>query len=105
MLTVSDPCKQLTSIIMQKIQMLFIVEIDDIKMTTVKNSQDDQLERPEATGELYEAINGLLKIFEELRDNGEGNIESGEERITDKEKFHIYTSLVEHILKKTTTAQ
>ena len=69
-------------------------EIDDIKMTTVKNSQADQLERPEAIGELYEAINGLLKILEELRDNGEGNIESGEERITDKEKFHIYTSLV-----------
>ena len=69
-------------------------EIDDIKMTTVKNSQDDQLEGPEATGELYEAINGLLSILEELRDNGEGNIESGEERITDKEQFHIYTSLV-----------
>ena len=72
-------------------------EIDDIKMTTVKNSQADQLERPEATGELYEAINGLLKILEELRDNGEGNIE---ERITDKEQFHIYTSLVGTLLEE-----
>ena len=73
-------------------------EIYDI--ATVKKSQDHQLKRSVATDEMYEAVNGLMKILEDLRDEDGGNSESVVERITDEEQLHIYTSLVESLLEK-----
>ena len=73
-------------------------EIYDIP--AVKKSQDHQLKRSVATDELYEAINGLMQVLEDLRDEDGGNLESVEERINDEEQLHIYTSLVESLLEK-----
>ena len=72
----------------------------DTKLAMVKKSQDHQLKRSVATDELYEAINGLMKVLEDLRDKDGGNLESMEERIADEKQLHIYTSLVESLLEK-----
>ena len=75
-------------------------EIYDTKLAMVKKSQDHELKRSVATDELYEAINGLMKVIEDLRDRDGGNLALVEERIADEEQLHIYTSLVESLLEK-----